>query len=121
MKHIVLPATFALLVAASICQAQAADAPALGAKSSLPQALSTDDLGKLSGGAGPSGVAISQSTLTAVNAGNAVNADSVITGNISMAPGTFNGFNGVGNFVFNTGNNNNVQGSLNVTILTPAN
>jgi len=119
MKQIVFPAAMAAFALANFCQAHAADvqAPAPG----LPQALSADDLGKLSGGASPSGVAISQSTLTAVNAGNAVNADNVITGNISMAPGTFDGFNGVGNFVFNTGNNNNVQGSLNVTILTPTN
>jgi hypothetical protein len=117
MKQIILPAAIAALALANICQAHAAEVQV----PALPQALSTEDLGKLSGGASPSGVAISQSTLTAVNAGNAVNADNVVTGNISMAPGTFDGFNGVGNFVFNTGNNNNVQGSLNVTILTPTN
>jgi hypothetical protein len=117
MKQILLSAAMAALTLAHSGRANAAEAQA----PALPQALSADDLGKLSGGASPSGVAISQSTLTAVNAGNAVNADNVVTGNISMAPGTFDGFNGVGNFVFNTGNNNNVQGSLNVTILTPTN
>ncbi len=107
-------AALALMVAA---QAHAADA----SKPALPQALSTDDLAALSGGASPSGVAITNQTLTAVNSGNGIYADSVTTGNVSVGAGAFNGFNGVGNFVFNTGNNNNVQGSLSVTIITPAN
>ncbi|HEY4077221.1 MAG TPA: hypothetical protein VGM26_09855 [Rhizomicrobium sp.] len=110
----------AMLSLTAASHAFAADAQSVAADV-LPKALSSDDLAVLSGGAGPSGVAISQSTLTAVNAGNAVNAENVVTGSISMAPNTFDGFNGVGNFVFNTGNNNNVQGSLNVTILTPVN
>ena len=96
-------------------QAYAADA------AKLPQALSRDELATLSGGASPSGVAITKQTLTAVNSGNSLNADNITTGDISVGAGAFNGFNGVGNFVFNTGNNNNVQGSLSVTIMTPAN
>jgi hypothetical protein len=89
------------------------------AAGSLPQALSASDLAELSGGASPSGMAISNQTLTALNSGNSVNADSVVTGNVTLQSGAFNGFNGVGNFVFNTGNNNNLQGTLSVTILTP--
>ena len=56
-----------------------------------------------------------------MNSGNSLSADNITTGDISVGAGAFNGFNGVGNFVFNTGNNNNVQGSLSVTIMTPAN
>jgi hypothetical protein len=49
-----------------------------------------------------------------------VNADTVLTGNVTLESGAFNGFNGIGNFVFNTGNNNNLQGTLSVTVLAPA-
>jgi hypothetical protein len=85
---------------------------------SLPQPLSPSDLANLSGG---SSVALTNQNLDAVNAGNQVNADTITTGDINVPNGAFNGFNGVGNFVFNTGNNNNLQGTLSVTILTPTN
>jgi hypothetical protein len=88
-------------------------------RSALPQALPASDLSELSGGASPTGIAISSQTLTAVNSGNSVKADTVITGSVNLQPGAFSGFNGVGNFVFNTGNNNNLQGTLSVTVLTP--
>ena len=73
----------------------------------------------MSGGASPTGLAVTTQTLSALNANNTVNAGTVVTGQVSLQPGTFSGFNGIGNFVFNTGNNNNVQGTLSVTILTP--
>jgi hypothetical protein len=85
----------------------------------LPLPVSADDLSKMSGGASPTGVAVTTQTLSALNSGNSVNASSVVTGEVNLQPGTFSGFNGIGNFVFNTGNNNNVQGTLSVTILTP--
>jgi hypothetical protein len=87
-------------------------------KASLPKALSANDLSTMSGGANAN-VAVSSQTLSALNSGNQVNADSVVTGDVTLASGAFNGFNGIGNFVFNTGNNNNVQGTLSVTILAP--
>jgi hypothetical protein len=43
----------------------------------------------------------------------------LFSGNVTLENGAFNGFNGVGNFVFNTGNNNNLQGTLSVTVLAP--
>jgi hypothetical protein len=84
-----------------------------------PQALSASELQALSGGANRTDMAVSSQTLSALNSGNQVNADSVQTGNVTLSPGAFNGFNGVGNFVFNTGNNNNLQGTLSVTVLAP--
>ena len=96
--------------------ALAADA---AAKPALPPAVSTSDLAEMSGGASPTGVAITNQSLSAINSGNQVNADSVITGAVTLQSGAFNGFNGIGNFVFNTGNNNNLQGTLSVTIITP--
>ena len=106
----------AALIFAAGAPARAAEA---AAGTSLPQALSTSDLAELSGGASPTGVAISSQTLSALNSGNSVTADSVVTGDVTLQTGAFNGFNGIGNFVFNTGNNNNLQGTLSVTILTP--
>jgi len=81
--------------------------------------ISSEELSTMSGGASPTGLAITTQTLSALNANNSVTAGTVETGAVSLQPGTFSGFNGIGNFVFNTGNNNNVQGSLSVTILTP--
>ncbi len=85
---------------------------------SLPQPLSSSDLANLSGG---SSIALTNQNLDAVNSGNQVNADTITTGDINVPKGAFDGFSGVGNFVFNTGNNNNLQGTLSVTILTPTN
>jgi hypothetical protein len=115
MKQKIIPTAIMALGLTICAQAYAADT------AKLPQALSSGDLATLSGGASPSGVAITKQTLTAVNSGNSLSADNITTGDISVGAGAFNGFNGVGNFVFNTGNNNNVQGSLSVTIMTPAN
>lgn len=84
----------------------------------LPNALSASDLSELSGGASPKGVAVTTQVLSASNSGNTINADSLITGDVTLQSGAFSGFNGVGNFVFNTGNNNNLQGTLSVTIVT---
>ena len=81
--------------------------------------LSTQDLAALSGGAGQS-IGLSYQALSAANSGNSIEAQSVVTGNVMLQAGSLGGFNGVGNFVFNTGNNNNLQGALSVTIVVPA-
>jgi len=111
MKRLLI---FAVSAAAMLAagQAVAADKPA------LPQAVSSEDLAGMSGGANTA-VALTSQSLNAVNSGNNITADSLNTGDITMQSGTFNGFNGIGNFVFNTGNNNNVQGTLSVTIIAP--
>jgi hypothetical protein len=107
---------------AALAQSRFASTPAAGTATapSLPLALSAADLGDMSGGASPNNMAISSQTVTAVNSGNSINGDSIVTGNVNLQSGAFNGFTGVGNFVFNTGNNNNLQGTLSVTILTPS-
>ena len=108
MKHISLIAFSAVAMLAA-GQAVAAD------KLALPQAVPSDDLAGMSGGAA---VAVTNQNLSAVNAGQ-VSADSLTTGNVTLQSNAFSGFNGVGNFVINTGNNNNLQGSLSVTIISP--
>lgn len=84
----------------------------------LLPALSASELSGLSGGASPAGVAVTNQTLSATNVGNSVDANTVITGEVTLRTGAFNGFNGIGNFVFNTGNNNNLQGTLSVTVFS---
>jgi hypothetical protein len=113
-------------IAISICLASlvsgpyAIAAPVRDQIFALPDPVSAKDLADMSGGASPTGIAISTQTLSALNSGNSVTAGSVVTGQVELQTGTFSGFNGIGNFVFNTGNNNNVQGTLSVTILAPA-
>ena len=92
MKRIAVFAFFAvgMLVAG---QAVAAD------KSALPQAVSGEDLAGMSGG---TAVAVTNQNLSAVNSGT-VSADQLTTGNVTLQSNAFSGFNGVGNFVINTG------------------
>ncbi len=109
MKHVMVFAfSAATMMAAG--QAVAAEKPA------LPEAVSSADLAGMSGGAA---VAVTNQNLSAVNAGNTVSADSLTTGSVTLQSNAFSGFGGIGNFVINTGNNNNLQGSLSVTIITP--
>lgn len=56
---------------------------------------------------------------------NATNSDNVIHGAVNAGDVSFDGdalrgFNGVGNFVINTGAQSNLQGSINITIVTAA-
>ena len=113
MKLLILTAAMLLLSGAAHAQGELPKDP--------PKPLTASELQALSGGANQTNMAVSSQTLSALNSGNQVNADTVQTGNVTLESGAFNGFNGIGNFVFNTGNNNNLQGSLSVTILTPAN
>jgi len=106
----------ALLLASAMSMRAHAEPPV-----PLPQAIPASELAAISGGANTVNLALSKQNLMALNTGNQVNGESIVTGNVNVDPSAFNGFNGVGNFVFNTGNNNNLQGSLSVTILAPVN
>lgn len=117
MRHVLLIASLAML-ATHLSSARAEEAQK---KASLPEPLAASDLARMSGGASPSGIAVTTQDLSASNSDNSVSANSIVTGNINVPASAFSGYNGVGNFVFNTGNNNNVQGSLSITIVTPAN
>jgi len=63
---------------------------------------------------------ISDQDLNAVNSGNTIVANTLTNGDISFSAGALSGFSGVGNFVTNTGNNSNLQGSISVTITNSA-
>ena len=67
----------------------------------------------------PQVLAQSIQTLTATNTGNSITAETIQNGDISIDADAFAGFSGIGNFVMNTGNNNNLQGSVSVVIVTP--
>lgn len=108
MKHI---SVFAFSTVAMLAAGQAVAAD----MSALPSAVSSTDLAGMSGGAS---VAVTNQELNAVNS-STVTAGSLTTGDVTLQSGAFNGFSGVGNFVINTGNNNNVQGTLSVTIIAP--
>jgi hypothetical protein len=62
-------------------------------------------------------VAVTNQNLTALNTGNSVNAASVVNGAVTLQANAFSGFSGLGNFVINTGNNNNLQGSMSINII----
>jgi hypothetical protein len=81
--------------------------------------LGADELADLRGGE----IVVSQTTtqnMTATNSGNTVTARRVDSGDITLAADAFSGYDGIGNFVMNTGHNNNLQGSISVSIvMTP--
>ncbi|HWA00771.1 MAG TPA: hypothetical protein VG841_10715 [Caulobacterales bacterium] len=79
--------------------------------------LSAEDLEALAGGDGVDVNVITDQTLTAINSGNTVSGQTVTSGQINMTDGAFANFNGVGNFVMNTGHNNNLQSNLNVDVV----
>ena len=62
-------------------------------------------------------VALSDQDLTAISSGNQVTGNVIGSGSISFSDGALAGFGGIGNFVLNTGHNNNLQGAINVTIV----
>jgi hypothetical protein len=64
--------------------------------------------------------AITNQDLSAVNTGNAISAATVSTGGISIGTNAFSGFAGLGNFLTNTGNQNNMQASMSVSVIIPS-
>jgi len=81
------------------------------------EVLSMEDMGALSGGTGVEVIVITDQTLTANNNGNTVIGDTVGSGQVNIGSNAFSGYSGLGNFVINTGHNNNLQSSMNVSIV----
>lgn len=78
--------------------------------------LALEDLAAVSG-QGVENTLLSEQQLSAASSGNSITANTVRSGDVSMA-GALSGFSGVGNFVVNTGNNNTLQGAISVNIIT---
>jgi hypothetical protein len=118
-----LVAGLALIAAAT--QASAAS-PAPEQPDAQPAPVADADLAEMSGGQDTTipniyGVLTSQ-TETATNTNNMVAAgNNVSSGDVNLGQDAFQGFAGIGNFVVNTGHNNNLLGSLSVAInMAPA-
>lgn len=82
------------------------------------QPLDLDELHELSGRQGVSVIVASDQLLKATNSGNSINANTVGSGAITIGANAFAGYSGVGNFVMNTGHNNNLQGAITINIVT---
>ncbi len=104
------------LAFAGIASAQEAPSPVSADDAEM---LSLEDMAALSGGDGVEVAVITDQTLNAVNAGNSVVGDVVGSGQVTLGSGAFSGYSGLGNFVINTGHNNNLQSSMNVSIVLP--
>ena len=111
----------AVLVTASAASAQEVlPASASPASADETELLSLEDMGALSGGTGVEVVIDTGQVLTATNTGNSVTGDTVSSGQVNIGSGAFSGYDGIGNFVINTGHMNNLQSSMNVSVvLTP--
>jgi hypothetical protein len=112
----------AVLASAGIASAEetALTASASPAPADETELLSLEDMNALSGGTGVEVVIDTGQVLTATNTGNTVTGDTVGSGAVTLGSGAFSGYDGIGNFVINTGHNNNLQSSMNVSIvLTP--
>jgi hypothetical protein len=83
---------------------------------SEPEVLSLEDMASLSGGTGVEVVVITEGTLRAVNSGNSITGETIGSGQVEIGQGAFSGYAGLGNFVINTGHNNNLQSSMNVSV-----
>jgi hypothetical protein len=116
-----LAAAFLLTAA----QASAASPAPAGSDPALTP-ISDSDLAEMSGGQAttPSSISmvLTDQSQTATNGNNTVSAGgNVGSGDVTLGQNAFQGFAGVGNFVINTGHNNNLQGNLSVAInLAPA-
>jgi hypothetical protein len=80
--------------------------------------LPLDDLELATAGASGDTNVFTDQQVTAANSGNSITADSVVSGDITFADNALSGFNGVGNFIFNTGANNNLQGVVSVNVVS---
>jgi hypothetical protein len=115
-------AVFASAVAyASNAAAQdgSALASALPVQTEGAEVMSLEDMEDLSGGTGVTAIIDTNQVLTAINAGNSVSGNVVGSGQVNIGAGAFSGYEGIGNFVINTGHNNNLQSSMNVSVLLP--
>lgn len=116
--HIILAIT-PLALAASPINAQVAQTQATPASTSAPANTSADtviiSLGELEDIRGGTQIAINNQTLNAENTGNSISGG-FTAGDVNLADNALSDFNGLGNFVFNTGAQSSLQAGLSVTI-----
>lgn len=83
----------------------------------VEEVIDLAELAELSGGDGVTTNVLTAQDLTAINGNNRITTGQLVNGDVSLANGAFEGFAGIGNFVINTGNQNNLQSSLAVNIV----
>lgn len=83
-----------------------------------PAALTTAEMAAVSGGEAVRIEVLTRQQLTGATSGNTINAGTVTSGAVNFSESALSGFNGVGNFVVNTGANNTLQGAINISIVT---
>ncbi len=116
LRGVILAAGLAF---AGVAAAEEIPSPALAQPAAADELelLSMEDMGALAGGTGVDVTTITESTLNAVNSGNTVTGDVVSSGQVNIGSAAFSGYSGLGNFVINTGHNNNLQSSMNVSVV----
>jgi hypothetical protein len=113
---VVMPLIVASLSAPAFAQeTPVAPPPATPPETLASPPMSLEELGDVSAEGAITNIVTTQD-LTATNSGNTITAGTVQNGDINFSGNALTGFSGVGNFVTNTGNNNNLQGSISVTI-----
>jgi len=113
MRTLCLSAAAGLWAAAAALPALAADPPDSKSRAALP----LDELADIRAGQESTVDVLSNQQLTATNSGNTIVAGAVRSGDVVFSGAALSNFNGVGNFVVNTGANNNLQGAINLTIV----
>jgi|GEM_PF-1477332 len=89
--------------------------PVIALSTLEPAPLAAEELDEISAEGAVTNIVTSQN-LNATNSGNTITAGTVQNGDINFSGNALTGFSGVGNFVSNTGNNNNLQGSISVIV-----
>lgn len=114
------PPTFQVEEAASAAIAGEALGPvATVIEPPAPENEGALDLAELDALRGGETIAVQGNTqnLNAVNSGNSVSGHTVGSGDMNINANAFNGYDGIGNFVINTGHNNNLMGSVSVNVM----
>jgi hypothetical protein len=84
------------------------------------EVVSLDELGNYAGGTGLTLGVLTNPVLTGLASGNTVTGVDVTSGGITIETDAFSGYDGIGNFVINSGHNNVLQSTVNVSIvMTP--
>jgi hypothetical protein len=84
------------------------------------EVVSLDELGNYAGGTGLTLGVLTNPVLTGLASGNTVSGVDVTSGGITIETDAFSGYDGIGNFVINSGHNNVLQSTVNVSIvMTP--
>jgi hypothetical protein len=99
-------------------EAPLAVAEAVGGSIATPSPLSLEEMDSLNGRQGVTVDVLTTQQLTGSTSGNTVTAGTITSGDVSFSEGALDGFNGVGNFVINTGANNTLQGAINISVVT---